>query len=216
MRLRAPRLRGALNAPLRGPARHGRAAQRQLGPGPSPLSTDVSLPPVCNPLATRWPFAPVRWADLAKEIRFARPRPALCLEPVVRAAAQLQVGRAGRAAIGKRNHVVILEESSLGTSVPRRHASLQPRCSDPVIHAVAVSAAGQSPRASCVGALRGARSAPGQRWPRRLRSERDDAEDPAPAACALTPATTGPAPRAADRPCRVRRRRSSSIQPSPR
>lgn len=61
-------------------------------------------------------FTGVDRADLPKKFVLAKPGPSFRLEPVVRATAQLQVGRVGFAAVGKRNHMVKLEESSLRTS----------------------------------------------------------------------------------------------------
>ena len=61
-------------------------------------------------------FKAVRWTDLPKELLFACPRPPLRLERVVRPTAQLQVRRVRRPAIGKREDVVILQESSLRAS----------------------------------------------------------------------------------------------------
>jgi hypothetical protein len=75
--------------------------------------------------------APVDGTDLPKEIFSAEPRPSLRLEPVVRATPQLQVGRVGRAAIGKRDHVVILEESSLNTSACGTHECTLPAVAGP-------------------------------------------------------------------------------------
>ena len=82
--------------------------------------------------------APVDRTDLQKEI-FSEPRPPLRLEPVVRPTAQLQIRRVGRAAIGKRDDVVILQEPSFRAAacgadectlpaIPAPHLAFYRRC----------------------------------------------------------------------------------------